>query len=547
MTVLQKSREKTILPFAVSPQKNKSLNENVEKAAVFCTIELNRQRGRGFFRKQDNEKIVFISKVLYPFWITPLRESTLLIDGLNLSKHIITYPDLPDIKAFIENLKGHSTTRQLHANFLSNNQNYFQTSNNEVKLSIEGLLNDSEFTEEFLDYTKHATTTNVPITENVLVSPCLDKDGILKMLQNIENTRLKLSEDKESFNEVIKLLNSKNNESKSGLNKEIKAIEAKYRAKIQKAKRILENKVSKINKTYSNDVTVTSNKFEQKIKVLHKNLVKFEKEKEKLDTKIEQIESEIKTSAINKDNFAEQKWKEKRNELKDKRPEINLKLKEMQKQIDEVEETRMNKLFVFKRDNEAKIKEAGKDLLEIECSRDAEIKVYQNEIEKIDGLTSSVIEKVNELAKNMEGKMLEFDQLGIRQKRTDYSLVYMPFYLSCYQSKLNKRYSYLAPSELSDGGLSTRLKAFGKTKISQIFQTKNKKITPILNSFIGLMDVNIVFNCDISEACMKANLLQSEKIQESIKRGLDNLKEQGWLSNSEFDEFNQAIEEYLSN
>ncbi len=536
---MQKSTEKTILPFATS-QANGVFKGDVEVAAVFCIAELERQKSGGFFRKQDPEILVFISKVLYPFWIAPFRELTLLIDGLNVSSFTITYPALPDLKAFIEKLNGEQMTRQVHANFLSNNQNYFQVSNNEQKLSIEGLLNDAEFTKEFLEYTKQATTTDLPVIEAVLVTSALDEDGVLKMLQNIDGTRLKLSEELADLNEVIKLLNSKNLESQADLRKEIKVIENEFRVKIKKAKAILEDKVSNINKAYSKEVTDVSNRFEDKITALQKYVVKFEKEKEQLDTEIEHAESEIKTSAINKDNIAEQKWKEKRNKLKDERPEIASKLKQTQRQIDEAEEAKKTNLFQLKQNNESKIKEASKDLVEIEATRDAEIKVYQNEIEKIEELTSNIIEKAHELAKDRDAKMLEFDQLGIRQKREEPLMVYMPFYLSCYQSKSNKRYTYLAPSDVNEGGLSTKLKALGKAKISQLFQPRSRKITSILNSFIGLMDGNIVFNREISEACLKVNVLQTKKSQELVRSGLSKLGEQGWLSDSEIEDFNQA-------
>jgi hypothetical protein len=544
---LQKFITKTILPFTVSSQANGVFNGDIEKAAVFCTAELNRQKGGGFFRKQDAEKLVFTSKVLYPFWITPFRESTLLLDGLNVASYTITYPALPDLKAFIERLKEQQMIRQVHTNFLSNNQNYFQNSNNEQKLVIDGLLNDAEFNRDFLKYVKQATTTDLPITEAVLVTPALNEEGVLKMLQNIESTRLKLSEDLADLKETIKLLNSKSLESQADLREEIKAVENEFGVKIRKAKAILDDKVSEINKAYADEVAVVSNRFERKITGLQTDLVKCEKEKGQLDEEIEHVESEIKTSAINKDDSAEQKWKEKRNELKDQRPEIASKLKETQKLIDEEEEAKKTSLFQLMQDNEAKIREVSKDLLEIESAQDAEIKVFRNEIEKIEDLTSNIIEKVNELSKNREEKMLEFDQLGIRQKRTDHLLVYMPFYLSCYHSKSAKRYTYLAPSDVSDGGLSARLKALGKIKISQLFQPKYKRISSILNSFIGLMDENIVFSRETSEACLKANILQIEKsAQDSVRSGLNKLKEQGWLSESEFEEFNQVFTLYFS-
>jgi hypothetical protein len=84
----------------------------------------------------------------------------------------------------------------------------------------------------------------------------------------------------------------------------------------------------------------------------------------------------------------------------------------------------------------------------------------------------------------------------------------------------------------------------GKVKISQLLQPRSKKISYILNSFIRLLEENIVFSHEINDACTKANLLQP-KASESIKKGLDALKANDWLSEREFESFSQAINQFI--
>jgi hypothetical protein len=538
---LAKTIEKALLPFANCSQANIAFDNDVEKATVFCLSELNREKGGGFFKKQDAEKLVYISKVYYPFWLAPFKDATLLIDGLNVASHAITYPATPDLKAFMENLNSCSLTRQAYANFLSNNQNYFRDLGEGQKTVIQGLLNDAEFTVEFLNFAKEANKPDSPIVDAVLITPALDEAGVMAMLQNVEVTRQKLLEELASLTDTIKRLNSKTQESQASLREEIKATEEKFSLQIQQVKTEVETKVAKINKAYSDTVTKVADKYEQKTTILQKEILKSEKAQEQLDAEIERVEAEIKTSAINKDDSAERKWKEKRNKLKDQRPEIASALKELEKQTAEIEENRKTELFQLKQDNDAKIKEANKGLVEIEAARDAEIRTCQIEMEKIEELTSDIIEKVDELAKNREATILEFDELGTKQQRTDLSLIYLPFYLSCYQLKANKRYIYLSPSVVSDGSLTARLKAVGKTKISKLLEPRSRTVLSILNSFMALLDENIVFNREISEACLKANLLQMENAKEAVENGLNKLNEQGWLSTSEFESFSQTV------
>jgi hypothetical protein len=538
---LAKSIEKNILPFAVSLKSENNFDENIEHAAVFCISETNREKGGGFLRKQNPEKIVFLSKIEYPFWLVPFRESTFLLDGLNISSHNIPYAVLPDLKAFKELINGKPMAPQVHIDFLSNNQNYFQNSGEEKKLTIDGLVHDSNFTSEFLNYLKEAKPTTQAITDAVLISPALDQTGLSSMLQKIEETRIQFSDDIDSLNQIIKLLNLRMNESKAALNKEIKATEAKFGSKIKKLKDIFDDRVAKLKEQYTQQLTVISNKYKGHLASLHTEVLKVEKKKNLLDAEIERAEAEIKTSSINKDDTTEAKWKKKRDQLKDRKPEITSQLKQLNKKIQEGEEAQKNALFQLKQDNDAKITEAGKDLFEVQAARDAEVKIYKQEIEKIEELTSNIIVKVDELAKKREQIVIEFDSLSIKQKKQEYSLIYMPFYIACYQTNAQKRYFYLAPSEVNGCGIGTRLKCIGKTKISQFFQPRYKENEFILNGFIKLLEENIVFNREISNACLQTNLLHIKKDQESIKNGLVKLQQQKWLSDREFEDFNKAV------
>jgi hypothetical protein len=117
----------------------------------------------------------------------------------------------------------------------------------------------------------------------------------------------------------------------------------------------------------------------------------------------------------------------------------------------------------------------------------------------------------------------------------------MPFYLLSFQSKEKRRHTYFSPCYVNSLSLSARLKAMGKKKITQIFQPRSEKITSILNNFMTLLENNVAFSHDINEACVKANLLRSIETVQSIKKGLNELKLEGWLSESEFEFFTKIL------
>jgi len=163
-------------------------------------------------------------------------------------------------------------------------------------------------------------------------------------------------------------------------------------------------------------------------------------------------------------------------------------------------------------------------------------------MEKLEELTSSTIDQIDKLAKLRERSIDEFDKLGVPQKEGKHVLIYMPFYLACYQSESQKRYVQFPPSIVSNVSLSVKFKgALGKAKIRQLLQPRSKKIVSLLSKFPVLMEQNAVFNREMTEACAKADMMQTEKSRKSIKEGLEMLKEEGWFSGKEYESFSQML------
>ncbi len=539
---VQEKNQKTLLPFAHCPGvENELLKSEVEKAAVFCLAELDREKGGGLFRKKLSEKTVFIAEVYYPFWIASFRELTLLFDGLNLSSNTLTFPAIPDIKIFTDNVNDRSSTRQSYSNFLSDHVEYFQNSNGEKTKVVEGLISDLDFIREFSEYVKEGTTTEKPVVDGVLISPAFTEKLLITNVKELEESYAEVAQEGADLSGIIKLLNAKTQRFIAGLQEEITAIEKKFVGQIEDAEAALAKKKSQINNDYSEKVTELSNKFEQETVALSKEVIKLEKERENLSSEIEHVEAEIKTAIINKDDGLEQKWKEKRNELKGKLPDIASTIKNLQEKIQAIEENKKNELFQARQENDAELKNAGKDLQEIESTRDAEKKNCQDEMEKIEELTSKINGDIDKLSKMMETALGRFDSLGIRQEEASFTLVYMPFYLSSHLSDSKKRFNYVAPSIVSSMDINARLKAIGKKKITLLLQPRSQKLISILNNFVVMLGENVAFSHEINEACSKVDLMRSKESVESIKNGLSELKTQGWLSDDEFVFFGQVL------
>ncbi len=529
-----------IVPFTtLSGNRRDPFTKDIERATIFCLAEMDRAKGKGVVLKHPQEKLDFIAEVCYPFWLITLDDIKLLFDGLCTTRQTLTYSTLPDIQRFIDNAQRSSRTREAYMTFLSDSLNYFQVSGEEKEKIIDGLVTDPEFLLDFHQYLRKATPVENTLPDKVRVSPSLKKSSIISIMEELHDLRSEFQVEINKLYQSMKIIKTKTDQSLEALQEEIKKVGEEFREGIQKSKTSIAEEIQTIRKEHDEKVTEYSRIVEEELVTLQQDKIKLDKIKKQLTGEIEQCEIEIKTYAVNKDDVSERKWKEKRDELKGELAETEAKIKEVDKKLKDVRDEKKLEIFKLKSECDAEIGEAEKNMVEIESSRDAKIEVYKEEMEKLEELTKSIIEQIANLAKLREKTIDQFDKLGNRQTQEKKPLIYMPFYLVCYKSDSGRRYVHFPPSIVKNVSLSVRFKGtLGRTKIKQLLAPRSGTLVSLLNKFPLLLEQNPVFNREINEACAEVNILQEKA---SIETGLEKLREEGWLSEKEFESFNQGL------
>jgi hypothetical protein len=528
-----------LLPFSVlSENRKEQFTEEMEKAAIFCLAELERAKGGGLIMKQPTEKLVFIAKGFYPFWLVPWNGLNLVFDGLNMATHTLTYKTISNVKTFIENSERSSKKLETYETFLSDNINYFQASSAEKEIVINGLIVDSNFLSEFVSYLSEATQIENLPPNIIMLSPLMDEPSISSIIEELSSLKSEFKENVNNLYRSMKFLNKATRNFVKSIRNEVRMVEEEFAGEMAKRESVIKPEVDRINEEYNEQIAKVTKEFAKQLLPLHKEKVKLEKTKEQTLNKIERYKMEAKTCTISKDVVGERRWKEKTDETKKELSEIEAKIKEVEGKIKELEENKSLETFRLKSEWEAKVKEAEKDLLELEVSRDAKIQLHRQEIEKLEKQTSSIIEQIDKMAKIREMDISNFERLGIKQTRTKNALIYIPFYLACYQSESKKRYALFPPSIVNSVSFLAKIKgALGKAKVKQLLVPRFKTITPFLHGLLLVIERDAVFERDISEAGEKADMLEADLMREKIKSGLERLKEEGWFSEKEYEAF----------
>jgi hypothetical protein len=488
--------------------------------------------------------MVFIAKIGYPLWLFPWSETAIIFDGLNRSKYTLPYAVVPDAKAFMENLKRSSKTRETHQAFLADHINYFQTPVTEKSVPINGLVREPEFLSEFDSYRREATAIEVQPTNVALLSPTIEKSTIASALQELERLSSSFKKDVESLNQCMKFINEATQHYIKTLRSKAKAIKEEVVVKINAQEELINPKVDSLKEHYDHQLIESTKSFDKQRLPLQKTKVKLEKSKEQALEKIERYKLEAKTCA-EKDNYVgEDKWKDKANETKKDLSEIEDQLKDTEKALKDLEERKSLEIFNLRSELETKTKETRQPLMDLESSRDAEIMLCEQEIEQLEQQTKLILDQVGRTVKLRETNIENFAKLGVKRDPAlaGIALFYVPFYIACYEVDSKKRYLFLPPSEVNTYGLSTKLKsALGKAKIKQLLVSRFELITSLMDTLQVLAQQSAMFETEMREMGGRTNILNNSSTRESIRTGLEYITKEGWISEKEHQALSQII------
>ncbi|MCW4015928.1 MAG: hypothetical protein NWF06_06125 [Candidatus Bathyarchaeota archaeon] len=540
-----KNTKKLILPFAVAAKdRYVPFTKNMEMAAVFYLAERDRKKGEGRVLKKPEENHSFISETCYPLWLIPWRGRTLVFDGLEFTNPTIEYNVLPDIKTFDNDIQTSAKSREAYCAALSQNISYFQKFAGKEEKTIKGLIRNPEFLEDLMNYLQNAENAEKLTTPKAILSPMLDSSEVSASISKLSDLRDTIEDEVKELSSSMKLLSKGTREQVKALQAEMKETMKEFDKKIKKVKPKVMEKIAKIKEKRDEEVTRISKKYDRKLRTLHQNRVSIEKTLERLSTEIERYEADIKDSRENKDEAGEFQINEKLDEARKKIPSLNKEIKEIDREIENVEDAKKIAVSRARTKPDDRLDEAMKVLRDIEAAKEARVRLEQQELADLEEKTSSIIKQIDGMIKTKEAALNEIDSIGVEERRRKNVIVYLPVYFVCYETEVGKRYVVYPPSYVGSMGIKTKLRGvFGAGKMKSFLQPRSENIAALLDQLVYLTQENPVFEKEITEAGLKASILRTPELQVSVLKGITELKDEGWLSESEAQTLTEQLQE----
>lgn len=527
---------KLTLPFVASAKDRAlSFTEDMEAAVIFYFAESGRKKGEGIILKKPAEELAFISKLYYPVWLAPRNGRTLLFDGLGVSRSTLHYEVLPDIKIFIHDVNGCAGKRQAYEAALADHAHSFKSVKASEEKIIAGLISDVDLAEDFQNYTTELEGVEQSRVESrVCLPPVIDESAISSGLSDLAELRVALDGDIQSLAEAMKLISVLTREHTEAIRGETKALQVEMNRKITLAKSLAAGKVSRIKERYDALVLKTSDRFEKQLQVLYQKRVGFEKNQDRAVAQVERCQTEILTFRSRRDARGERRWKEERDKWKREFAALKRSVEDLDRQISDVDSEKAIEISNVRAEFNAQSNEAMSGVRELEAVRDSKVTLCVQEMNSLNDLTSNILAQMDGLSKQKRGALLELDRMGMRQSRRKLALVYVPFYLSCFQSGPQRRYAVYPPSIVGSMKVMTKFKGMlGISKVRSLFQPRSRAVSNVLAQVVTLIEQNPVFEKEVHDMGSGANILRSTEAREGIKRGLVDLRNENWLSPNE--------------
>jgi hypothetical protein len=529
---------KFILPFSEEVDPSAKLDRDVatEVAAIFALAEMDREKGGRILSRRLGEKINFIAKIGYPFWLYPLLDKVALFDGLNLSENVLAYSKIANVKHFLDGLRNSLKNRENFEYFLAEHGQYFAKKDPKANLKLQGLITKIGMLNEFDNYRKEATKATDQFAHIGLLSSPINQSKLLSATQEITHLHSSIEKEIKNLNGALEVLGKGSLQFHNELHDEIETVKQEFDLNIKTEEATVAPILEGIREEYDQKTASLARSFKADQVPLHAEKIKLTKSKNELANEIEQCCASAKR-IVSGDENAKPRWKERIKEAKDELSETEKRLKLNEKELKELEERRASEVLQLKSAHESEIKDARKNIVEWEASRDAKILVAKQEMEKLASETKLISDQIGKLVKLKEVDIAQFDKLGIKSfsENLDKALVYMPFYVVSYDKQTKDRYLIVPPSSMSAIDISTKLKAvLGRARIKSFLAPRFKELTSMAENIQTQSQKNSIFAAELKQLGAMNNILLMAWTHDEMDKGLMGLKNQGWLNDKQY-------------
>ncbi len=510
------------------------LSKNAELAAIIG-LALSRRKKKGFLRNTE-EKIKYVSRFEYPFYIYKRHEKVIILSPSLLGENILNIISTIDTHKFLGEIHRTSKSKRHYIEFLTENINLFEKNRKINQISLDGIMINNDLSSFLIKEAKKEKVVEKTINKNKIF--LLEEEKTEIILDRFDDIQKKVQTDLDNLEFVADVINSELDRHILKNDIEINMIEEQADIKISEVlpsikrhnREIEKEKISairqfeKISKKKLSDLSRSKNKVENELRRHRQQEARFNREKQKKKDK--------------QDKYGEQFWSKELAKCKKEIVKLETSFKRCEDDINKqrVKSSehidRIRNLYLEKMNIERQ------KIIKIENRRDTIIRTLKTNQRRLDELTDKI---TNDMVKQIEMKKLEIEKIEdhlISWKIDDNMVIFAPFYLTRYSSEKEVRYDVIVPQQVNiekntisnvgrklvglENNLADNLKPFSIDLSEMVIQDILEKLSK-----------NVKFSSEVDEEACNMNIFELEGFSNMMLDGLDELVGKDLLNRNE--------------
>jgi hypothetical protein len=532
-----------ILPYVVKDKaRKKPFTLDMEISAILCLAEARRKKPG--ILDTSYEKISFISKLHYPIWVVPWRDSCLLVDGLEIFSYTFPYVKLPDVELFTEEIKRSAVNKEQFRDTLRQLTQTFE--NPELtQISLKAILAEEDLLSILSEYFEQVFALKERRSERVaLMPPKLDEKTALERAEKTVDLWRQIQSDIKGLQYAISVLNEETSFEEEMILREIEHVRELYETKIAPLRPVVEKKIERLLLKRDTEIAKLYKSTERKLTAKLREKRRHERELERLERNLIEYKKRREMSKRRGNAISASKWEHRVRVYENKLSKTKRKLQSVSELIEQIR--KQGELDVQKVENDYQllIENERRKISELEASRKLEVEHRKSQIEEMKANASIIVKQISRLIELKRSEASRIKEATIPHRVEEITLLCLPFYLVRYETKEKTRYLTFPPAVAMDfKGIVRKLqKAIHRfslqSRVKLLLRSKSTALEKMLGKVLlkKIRSDNTLEEA-VYELGVSNNILHSSGFKEILANGIEELRNEGWISREKKEAF----------
>ncbi len=559
------------LPFAmqrdIDTGTEREVAEPLEIAMALCDIELRRDtsmfnisklnidklfRGKLFGGGHASEKLSFIVKVYWPFWLIPFEhEKSLILDGLSLFSRTFYHPEIPNVDEFIKDISMDEGNIEKVEASMDRYRFRYKHFADVRSVTIPGIIPHDELIRDLITY-MHLSWSETS-EEPAMLAPRLTHAQAKKRAEEFISLKKACERDIEKLNLADKALLNSVSEYIEEVDVKKQQTEEQYTGKIAEFQMVINNRVTELMRSCQAEADIVITNANMKLETLKHQLKEQETKESEFQSRIESNQSKILELKRRLLRAGEHETGYLRKAIADmeaavSRDQEELALVQKQKlllknEVEATESDRERRLAAIRTRYDVQIKSERDKVMDLFREKDkllVALEDRKNLIQQRREDISGQILQLRERLKDYRFVELEKGCVNLPPRLTDIEGILVPIYIARFETGNSGKYVILPPSIVNRAQRLEKLK--GLIIKSTFLEARTKSLNEILSeTFRQVLQNDTELNNEIHRKAETANLLKNPHAKDLFNEGLLLMKEEGMISEGKYKDLKSTM------